>query len=138
MIKFKGGELDKSYGAYVLENSSKLNRAIFGTVGADGKLEGGVGEDASEAEIIANYDKLGGFISKDGDKVRIGSFYDFERKSPRPKPEVVLTFRDLEGKVVEIEEGKEVPKAVEAAKLSAKIKAKEAKKAAKKSKKKNK
>ncbi len=68
---------------YVLVNSEKFNRAIFGTVGAEGKMTGGVGEGASPEAILAEYDKLGGLILKDGVKMEMGSFYDFENKCPR-------------------------------------------------------
>lgn len=100
---------------FTLVNRDKLQRAVFGSEGSEGKLQGGVGEDAEAYEILAAYDKLGGLILKGKAKVKTGSFFDFEKKSPRKKPNVVLEFRDLKGKKVELGENEEVPIEVQAA-----------------------
>lgn len=57
---------------FELLNNEKVERALVA-----------VGEDASEEELLAEYDKLGGGIKKDGRKVALGSFYDFTTKSPK-------------------------------------------------------
>lgn len=84
---------------FVLENEDKVTRAIFGSVGSEGKLHGGVGEKADESAILAEYDRLGGLVTMNERKVITGSFYDFAKKAPREKPEVVLEVR-VDGKVV--------------------------------------
>ena len=100
---------------YTIANLEKWDRAINGTVGAEGKLVGGVGENASDEEKIAEYDRLGGLILKGKRKVKMGSFYDFEKKQPRKKPNVILVLRDLEGEVQEFSEEEEIPAEVRAA-----------------------
>lgn len=100
---------------YELVNHDKLQRAIFGSVAGGGSLKGGVGEDASDGAKLAEYDRLGGLIRKGGRKVKTGSFWDFSKKKPREKPQVVFVFRDLEGNEVEIAEGKEIPLEIQAA-----------------------
>lgn len=131
---------------YTLVNAEKVNRAIHGMIGPDGQLFGGVGEDASEDAIIAEYDRLGGLIRKGKSTVKTGSFYDFAKKQVRKEPEVVFVFRDLDGDVVELAEGEEKPIELVAAekiqekrqkKLEEKEAAKEEKKAASKNKKKS-
>lgn len=105
---------------YILQNQEKVTRAIYGTVKANGKLEGGVGEGAAHEDLIAEYDKLGGLILKGKDKVRMGSFWDFDNNSKREKPEVVLEFRDIEGNEVLVDEEGEVPMSVKAAQVAKK------------------
>lgn len=78
---------------YDLINEEKLNRAVFGSAGREGKLEGGVGEGASDEVKLAAYDKLGGLIKKGENTVKMGSFYDFEKKAPRKTPEVLFVSR---------------------------------------------
>ena len=51
------------YKGFVLENASKVHRTIHGSQGGEGKLVGGLGESASDDDILAEYDKLGGYIS---------------------------------------------------------------------------
>lgn len=115
---------------YTVVNREKWVRAIDGTVGANGQLHGGVGEHASDAEKLAEYDRLGGLVRKGSHKVKTGSFYDFEKKEVRKKPEVMLVFRDLDGLEVEIAEGESVPVEVQAAEKIADKKRGVAKKAA--------
>ena len=107
---------------YECVNEDKVKRAIEGNIGAQGKLHGGVGEVASDEAKLAEYDRLGGLVLKNGNKVKTGSFYDFANKAPRTKPEVVLVFRDIEGKEVEVPEGEEVPIEVKAAQIADKAK----------------
>jgi sarcosine oxidase gamma subunit len=49
----------------------------------------------------------------------MGSFYDFARKAPRAKAEVVLTFR-INGEIVDVAEEAEAPAIVKAARTIAK------------------
>ena len=107
---------------YDLANSDKVERMLNGSMGSGGKLYGGVGEKAADEEKLAEYDRLGGLITKGGNKVKTGSFYDFEKKQPREKSEVVFVFKDLEGRVVNIPEGEEVPIEVKAAEIAKKQK----------------
>ncbi len=100
---------------YECVTADKLERAINGSIGDGGKLQGGVGEEASDNEKLAQYDKLGGLILKGKYKVKMGSFYDFEKGQPKEHPEVILVLKDLEGNVVEIPEGKPLPLEVQAA-----------------------
>lgn len=111
---------------FTLVNEDKVNRAIFGTLGRGGALEGGVGEDASDAAKLAEYDRLGGLVRKDGRKVKTGSFYNFEGKAPHKKPVITLVMRDLEGNEVELGEDEAIPVEVQAADKIAERKAKAA------------
>lgn len=98
---------------FVLVNGEKVERAKYGAMSREGKLVGGVGEDAAPAALLAEYDRLGGLVLKDGVKVRTGSFYDFEARAPRKEPK--LTFEaSLDGEVVEVTEGE--AKAIKATK----------------------
>ena len=124
IVKKEGRKLE----GYVCVNEAKLDRVINGSMASGGKLEGGLGEGASEKDILVAYDKLGGLITKDGIKVKIGSFYDFENKQARSKPEVMLLFTDVTGTVVEVPEGEALPPTVAAAQFIEKEKAKKDKK----------
>lgn len=106
---------EKKLSGYVCVNEEKLKRVIYGSMVSGGKLSGGVGEDAPEKDVLAEYDKLGGLITKKGIKVKTGSFYDFENKKARIKPKVILLFTDVAGRIVEVPEGKAIPPEVRAA-----------------------
>lgn len=88
---------------FTLANDDKLNRAIYGSVGREGKMKGGVGEKAAEEEILAEYDRLGGLILKGENKVKTGSFYDFDEKLARKEPKVVFE-TSIDGMLVEVSE----------------------------------
>lgn len=101
-------------GDYTLVNKDKLDRAINGTVGSAGALAGGVGVDAEESEILAEYDRLGGLILKDGKyKVKTGSFYDLKNKKAFAKPKPVLLF-NVNNEVVEVPADEPLPLEVRA------------------------
>lgn len=100
---------------FTLVNAAKFERAINGTVHRAGTPEGGVGDDASDDEILAEYDRLGGLIQKGKNNVKTGCFYDFKNKKPRDNPKVILVFRNLEGQSVEISDTEEIPADVRAA-----------------------
>lgn len=86
------------FGDFVVYNPDKLHRAINGSTTSRGSMEGGVGKDASPEAILAEYDRLGGLIkTKGGQKVAIGSFYDFEAGKPRKEPTVELDEKPNEG-----------------------------------------
>lgn len=87
----------------VMENSGKLERAVYGTATNQG-LVGGVGVDASAEEILAKYDQLGGYITKNTYKVKNGVFYDKVTKKPVSKPEIVYLIR-VNGETIEQPEG---------------------------------
>ena len=90
-------------GEYNLDNEEKLNRAVHGTMGREGKLVGGVGEGASEKVLLAEYDKLGGLVTKNGIKVKTGSFYDFEKREVRAEP-LVTFLSEVDGEILEVSE----------------------------------
>ena len=74
-------------GGYLLVNHEKLDRVINGVLGREGRLEGGLGQGANDAAVLAQYDKLGGLVmTSEGEKLATGSFYDFANKKPREKP----------------------------------------------------
>jgi hypothetical protein len=101
---------------YVLENRSKTQRAIIGTLGPKGELQGGVGKEATPLAKITEYDRLGGYITceKGGQKAKVktGSFYDFKNKQARKSPVVVFVFRDIYGEEIELADGAEMPMSV--------------------------
>lgn len=104
-------------GGFTLVNHEKLNRAIEGHMGRGGRLEGGIGEGASDEAILAEYDRLGGLIRKGKNNVKMGSFYDFPKRKPHDKPKVVFIFKDLEGNSVELEDGAEIPDELKAVQI---------------------
>lgn len=104
-----------------LVNDDKLHRAIHGSVNRYGLEVGGLIEKYIEEdkipddELLAAYDKLGGAVFKGDIKVESGSFYDFLKKQPKPKSEIVLLFKDLRGRTVKLKEDEAVPVEVQAA-----------------------
>jgi len=113
---------------FTIVNDDKWNRAVYGTVGREGKMSGGVGENASDEVKLAEYDKLGGAIFEGKSKVKTGCFYDFAKKKPKEKPEIVYVFRDIDGDEVLVEKGEEIPLEVKAAEIAKAKKAKKVKK----------
>ncbi len=81
-------------GVFVLQNEGKVRRIVENTTGSSGNLIKGLGADAKPEDVIAAYDRIAGYITgKEGAKVKMGSFYDFENKKAFEKPEVVYLFR---------------------------------------------
>ena len=109
-------------GEYVLANPDKVERATNGTVLDQGQMKGGVGIEYDKKgnvtngeAILAEYDRLGGLILKDGKyKVKTGSFYDFQEKKPFEDPEPVLLF-SVNGEIVEVSADEPLPIEVRAA-----------------------
>jgi hypothetical protein len=120
---------------YELVNEEKVDRALNGRSTAKGLRVGGVangafikdgvwfrdGSEISEDEavkiessLLAEYDKFGGLIKRGDDSVKTGSFYDFKSRQPRSTPKVVFTYR-VNGRNVDVEDGKELPGIVKAA-----------------------
>lgn len=102
-------------------NIDKLDRVLNGTVGRAGAAVGGLGESALEEtpeQVLAQYDKLGGLITRNGDKVKTGCFWDFKNNKAIAKPKVVLVYR-VNGAEVEVADGEEAPLSVRAAKQQA-------------------
>ncbi len=123
--------------SFTLVDAQKLDRALNGTPRGDGTTIGGVGNGAYflegkwmrngeeleeskveilESAVLAEYDKVGGLIRKNGDKVKTGSFFDFKGKKPFDKPKVSFVYQ-VNGKFIEVPEGKELPGEVKAVKM---------------------
>lgn len=103
---------------YEIVNMDKWDRATNGIIMGDGEPKGGVGEEATNADKIAEYDRIGGLIKKDGYKVKTGSFYNFKKRSPRKDPQVMLIFTDIRGNIVEVPAGEPLPIEVRAAQVA--------------------
>lgn len=103
---------------FELTNEIKVSRVIEGTIGRMGKNEGGIGPDAAPEAILAAYDRLGGGIKLDGDRVKRGCFFDFSKQKVFDKPEVILEF-NINGKIVEVSADQPLPPLVRAAKEAA-------------------
>jgi hypothetical protein len=105
---------------FELVNEEKVDRVINGSMTANGMVGGIKQADGSVDEelLIAEYDKLGGLILKGNDRVKTGSFYDFKSKRALKEPKVVFIY-NINGKVVEVEDGVELPGVVKAAKVLA-------------------
>lgn len=122
---------------YSLINEEKVERALNGTPKDDSTTIGGIGggayredgvwkregEELNEKEVdvletalLAEYDKLGGLIKRGNDKVKTGSFFNLKSKKPFDVPQVMFVYR-VNGKLVEIPDGKELPGEVRAAKI---------------------
>lgn len=113
---------------FYLANEAKVRRVIEGTESAaTHRLEGGLGLEAKPEDILAQYDRLGGLITVNGNKVKTGSFWDFENKKAFEEPQVVFEYRTEEGDSYEFS-GKE-PVQVQAHKAAKAKKAKKTKKA---------
>lgn len=96
--------MDQVLNGFKCENLSKLNRAAE-AVGSN-----------DDAALLAEYDRIGGYITKNGEKVKTGSFYDFKAKAARKKPQIVFIY-SVNGSLVEVPEGAELPGEVRAAKI---------------------
>lgn len=101
---------------YELVNEEKVSRVIGGTQQRGGKLSGGLGKNADDADVLAQYDRIGGAITKDGVKVKTGCFWNFEDGEAVKNPKVVFVYR-VNGKEIEVPEGGKKPIAVQAAEL---------------------
>jgi hypothetical protein len=88
---------------FKLENADKLARVIHGDVGRMGVPEGGVGVEADPELVLARYDRLAGYITKDGVNIKTGSFWDFKAKAPRKTPTVMYIF-NIGGDKVEVDD----------------------------------
>lgn len=101
---------------FELVNEEKIERAMHGTITRGGVLKGGVGdfqptsEKTEEEErtmwemkLMAEYDRLGGLVLKEGLKVKTGAFYSFETKKSRQEP-VVTFITEFEGQIIEVDE----------------------------------
>jgi hypothetical protein len=127
-------DISQTVKGYELLNADKVLRVLEGSPTTTGVIEGGIMQSDGtfdEDELLAMYDKLGGAIKKNGDTVKLGSFYDFKLKAPRKTPQVVLTFR-INGQVVDVAEEAETPAIVKAARV---LEAQEVEKKEKKAKK---
>lgn len=87
---------------YVLENVVKLERAR--------EL---AGLDASNAAVLALYDKLGGRITKGGQQIKTGCFWNIKTKAAVEEPKAIFIY-SVNGMLVEVPEGVELPGIVRA------------------------
>lgn len=78
-------------GKYKLEYMPKVERAIQN-----------VGND--EQNILVEYDKLGGLITMDGERVKRGSFYNVKEGKAHAKPQVVVMRKPRPAEEVSITE----------------------------------
>lgn len=123
-------------GEYVLVNTEKFERALNGLQRSDGSFIGGVGKgayyqggawfrddeklsekevDSLVADLLAEYDKVGGLITRDGDPIKTGSFYNFKARKPHENPKIERVFR-INGKTIAVADGEEEPGLVKAKK----------------------
>lgn len=118
-------------GKYTLENPEKIMRSLHGSMNDKGEFVGGVLKNGAfdDDELLAEYDRIGGLITRSGDKVATGSFYNFAERRRQDKPSVMLEFR-INGELVHTPE-KDMSPEEEAARAAAKKK-RAAKKATKK------
>jgi hypothetical protein len=132
MLEINDFEVENKVNGFVMENADKLSRVIFGEVRRAGVMEGGLGVDEAEKNpslVLAHYDKLAGRITKDGVKIKMGSFWDFKLKQPRKEPQVMFVF-NIGGEFVEVDDPKNLAEAistVEKVKAKKEVKFKEAK-----------
>lgn len=96
---------------FVLENADKLERVVMGDMQRNGMV-GGVGEDADPALVLARYDRIAGLITKDGTRVKTGSFWDFKANTPRETPEITFVY-NIGGDTVEVADPAELGKAIQ-------------------------
>lgn len=99
---------------FEMRNPDKLERVVMGNMGRAGVLEGGLTEKVAIKNpelVLAHYDKLAGYITKDGIKIKTGSFWDFKGKAPREVPEVMYIF-SVGADKVEVADPKDLAKAI--------------------------
>src|SRR3989304_6087792 len=101
MIQEIQKKVEKETGV-LMENLDKATRAVYGTATSAG-LVGGIGIEAKAFSILAKYDELGGYMTKDGFKVKNRTFFDAKTKEPIEPKKVVLVIR-VNGEWVEQEE----------------------------------
>lgn len=89
---------------YMLEFKPKVDRAMAN-----------LGENHTEDQLLAEYDRLGGLITYEGMKVKTGSFWDKNTKAPVENPNpIVMRKQEI------VEESVEEVKIKHAAKKTAK------------------
>ena len=101
---------------FVLENPMKLERVVLGDVKRAGVPEGGLGEDADPMLVLAHYDKIAGYITKDVGgskrvKIKTGSFWNFRTKKPHETPQIMYLFR-VGGEMIEVDDPSNLAAAV--------------------------
>lgn len=106
--------VEKEFGVLMV-NVEKIERSVYGVPTSDG-LKGGLGEEATPAQVLAKYDQYLGAIFKGAFKVKNGTFN--EKGLPVKKP-VVLLVR-MNGEYVEHQEGEKESVEMQVAKKQAK------------------
>lgn len=96
-------------------NEDKVERAINGTLGKLGQNQGGVGAEATGEEKVTEYDRLGGGMRINGDRVKPGCLYDFKNKKAFKDPVLQLEFL-INGKRVVVNADEPLPAIVRASK----------------------
>lgn len=107
---------------FVLENEDKLRRVIEGEPARSGQSTGGLLEKYQELELIpemevlAHYDKLGGYITKGiggGERVKVknGAFWNTRKKAPKEKPEIMFVFK-VGGNFIEVDDPAKLAQAI--------------------------
>lgn len=94
-----------------LENTTKLERAKT-------NLQAKLGEDVSNSDILVEYDRLGGLLTRGGQKIKTGCFYDAKNKKAFPEPKIIFIYT-VNGHIVEVPDGAELPGEVRAANILA-------------------
>jgi len=79
-------------GKYTLKYQPKVDRAIQAVGSTD------------ENAILVEYDRLGGLIMLNGEKVKNGSFWDYKAGKAHVKPQVVVMRKPRPAEEVAIEE----------------------------------
>lgn len=107
-------------GKYKLQNTEKIDRAINGNPTSAG-LVGGVADENGkykDEDLLVQYDKIGGYITNlKGDKIKNGSFYDIKNKKAFDKPQIIYIFNIPGSGTIEVKDGEEAPKILEAMKV---------------------
>lgn len=100
---------------FELVNDEKIERAQHGTITRGGVLTGGLDQlvregklsrednEAYETALLAEYDRLGGLVMKNGVKVKTGSFWDIKLKVMRPEPQLSYMI-EVEEEIMEVDE----------------------------------
>lgn len=93
----------------VMVNADKVDRAVLGVATGKGRV-GGVGEDAPSEVVLAKYDLMHGFTTKDGYKVKHGTFVNLKTGEPVKNPKIVLLIK-VNGNLVE--QAEDAPESLE-------------------------
>lgn len=108
---------------YELDNPAKIERARDLFFQKEQR-------DPTNEELLVVYDRLGGLIKKGGQTIKTGCFYDVRGKKAFAEPQLVYLY-SVNGSIVEVPEGTELPGEVRAARILEEVAANKKKEAAK-------